>query len=85
MSNTPDSRTGCNDIARYRQLLGGDAGTNDLAPIRRGLHRAFGDSLEQIASRDRFDMRNYPSLEDIDRCIQETRHKVMYRDQSKID
>jgi hypothetical protein len=30
-------------------------------------------------------MKNYQTPEDIDRWVEETRHKVMYRDGSKID
>lgn len=41
--------------------------------------------IEQIVSWDRFDMKNYMTVEEIDRWIDETRHKVMYRDEAKID
>jgi 5,6-dimethylbenzimidazole synthase len=41
--------------------------------------------LSQIASWDRFDMANYVSVEQIDQWVREERHKVMYRDESKID
>jgi nitroreductase len=42
-------------------------------------------TLPEIMNRDRFDMKNYMTSDDIDRWVREQRHKVMYRDQSKID
>lgn len=41
--------------------------------------------LERIASWDRFDMKSYMSVEEIDAWVKEERHKVMYRDESRID
>ncbi len=41
--------------------------------------------LAMIHSRDRFDMSKYQSPAEIDDWIRNTRHKVMYRDQAKID
>jgi hypothetical protein len=41
--------------------------------------------LPEIMSWDRFDMNNYMTVDDIDRWVKETRHKVMYRDEAKID
>jgi 5,6-dimethylbenzimidazole synthase len=41
--------------------------------------------LPQIVSWGRFDMTNYMSIDDIDAWVSETRHKVMYRDESKVD
>ncbi len=41
--------------------------------------------LDRIVSWDRFDMKNYMSVEDIEAWVKEERHKVMYRDESRID
>lgn len=48
-------------------------------------YKRWKKSLSEIVSWDRFDMKNYMSVEDIDAWVRETRHKVMYRDESKID
>jgi nitroreductase len=50
------------------------------APYKRWKKR-----LDEIASFERFDPRQYRTLEEIDAWIRETRHKVMYRDESKVD
>jgi nitroreductase len=42
-------------------------------------------TLPQILSWDRFDKANYMTIEQIDAWVREERHKVMYRDESKID
>lgn len=42
-------------------------------------------SLSQIMSWDRFDPANHLSIDAIDRWISEQRHKVMYRDETKVD
>ena len=34
---------------------------------------------------DRFDMKNHMTIDDIDTWVRETRHKVMYRDEAKVD
>ena len=41
--------------------------------------------LDEIRSWDRFDMKQFMTLDQINEWIKETRHKVMYRDESKID
>jgi 5,6-dimethylbenzimidazole synthase len=41
--------------------------------------------LDRIVSWDRFDMKSYMSVEDIEAWVKEERHKVMYRDESRID
>lgn len=41
--------------------------------------------LSQIMHWDRFDMANYMTLDQIEAWVREERHKVMYRDESKID
>jgi nitroreductase len=42
-------------------------------------------TLPQILSWDRFNMANYMTVEQIEAWVREERHKVMYRDESKID
>ena len=34
---------------------------------------------------EQFDMANYMTPEDIDKWVREQRHKVMYRDESRVD
>ena len=48
-------------------------------------YKRWKKTLPQIVSWDKFDMKNYQSLEDIDDWVRETRHKVMYRDEAKVD
>jgi 5,6-dimethylbenzimidazole synthase len=48
-------------------------------------YKRWKKTLPQIMSWDRFDMKNYMSVEDIDAWVRETRHKVMYRDETKVD
>jgi 5,6-dimethylbenzimidazole synthase len=48
-------------------------------------YKRWKKTLPQIMSWDRFDRKNYPTLEDIDEWVRETRHKVMYRDEAKVD
>jgi 5,6-dimethylbenzimidazole synthase len=48
-------------------------------------YKRWKKTLQQIVSWDRFDRANYMTVEDIDRWVREERHKVMYRDESKID
>jgi 5,6-dimethylbenzimidazole synthase len=56
-----------------------------FGPPAKPPYKRWKKTLGEIASRERFDMKNYQTPEDIDRWVQETRHKVMYRDGSKID
>jgi len=42
-------------------------------------------TLPQIMNWGRFDMKNYMTIDDIDAWVRETRHKVMYRDEAKVD
>jgi nitroreductase len=49
------------------------------------IYRRWKKELGEIVSYDRFDMANYWSTEKIDTWVKETRHKVMYRDESKVD
>ncbi len=48
-------------------------------------YKRWKKTLPQIASWDRFNMANYMTVEEIDAWVREERHKVMYRDESKID
>jgi nitroreductase len=48
-------------------------------------YKRWKKTLPQIMSFDRFDMKNYMTLADIDEWVREHRHKVMYRDESKVD
>jgi nitroreductase len=48
-------------------------------------YKRWKKTLVEIASWDRFNMANYMTVEDIERWVREERHKVMYRDESKID
>jgi nitroreductase len=48
-------------------------------------YKRWKKTLPQIMNWDRFDMRNFMTVDQIDRWVDETRHKVMYRDEAKID
>ncbi len=48
-------------------------------------YKRWKKALPEIMSFDRFDMRSYRTVEDIEAWVREERHKVMYRDESKVD
>ena len=48
-------------------------------------YKRWKKTLPQIMSWDKFDPANHSTLEEIDNWVKETRHKVMYRDENKID
>lgn len=48
-------------------------------------YKRWKKSLSQIMHWDRFDMAGYMTIDEIDAWVREQRHKVMYRDESKID
>jgi len=48
-------------------------------------YKRWKKTLPQIVSWGKFDMSNYQTLDDIDDWVRETRHKVMYRDEAKVD
>ncbi len=48
-------------------------------------YKRWKKTLPQILSWERFDMANYMTVDEIDAWVREERHKVMYRDESKID
>jgi nitroreductase len=76
--------------AAMRPLLGvpEDLSIIDIfcfGPAAKPPYKRWKKSIDQIRSWDRFDPRNHMTLEQIEAWIKETRHKVMYRDESKID
>jgi nitroreductase len=48
-------------------------------------YKRWKKTLPQILSWDRFNPANYMTVEEIEAWVREERHKVMYRDESKID
>jgi 5,6-dimethylbenzimidazole synthase len=48
-------------------------------------YKRWKKTLPQIVSWDKFDIKNYMTLDQIDDWVRETRHKVMYRDEAKVD
>jgi 5,6-dimethylbenzimidazole synthase len=48
-------------------------------------YKRWKKTLREIASFERFDMAAHQSLDQIDEWVRETRHKVMYRDEAKVD
>jgi 5,6-dimethylbenzimidazole synthase len=48
-------------------------------------YKRWKKTLPEIASFERFDMAAHQSLDQIDEWVRETRHKVMYRDEAKVD
>ena len=48
-------------------------------------YKRWKKSLDQIVSWDRFDMKNFMTIDQIDEWVREQRHKVMYRDEAKVD
>jgi nitroreductase len=48
-------------------------------------YKRWKKTLPQIMNWERFNMANYMTLEQIEQWVREERHKVMYRDESKID
>jgi 5,6-dimethylbenzimidazole synthase len=56
-----------------------------FGPPLKPSYKRWKKSLEQIMSWERFNPSNFLTTEQIDEWIKTTRHKVMYRDESKID
>jgi 5,6-dimethylbenzimidazole synthase len=48
-------------------------------------YKRWKKTLAQITHWERFDPANHMSIDEIDLWVREQRHKVMYRDESKID
>lgn len=73
-----------------RPLLGVPAGIAIIdvmcfGPPLKPSYKRWKKSLAQIINWERFNPSNYMSMEQIDEWIEKMRHKVMYRDESKID
>ena len=49
------------------------------------IYKRWKKTPDEIASWDRFNMKNFRTIEEIDAWVRETRHKVMYRDESQVD
>ncbi len=76
--------------AKVRPLLGvpDELSVIDVmcfGPPLKPSYKRWKKRLDQIVSWDRFDPANFTSDADIDEWIRTQRHKVMYRDESKID
>ena len=56
-----------------------------FGPPAKPSYKRWKKSLAQIMSWDRFDPAAFMSDADIDAWIKTTRHKVMYRDESRVD
>jgi len=56
-----------------------------FGPPLKPSYKRWKKSLEQIMSWDRFNPTNFLTTEQIDDWVKTMRHKVMYRDESKID
>ena len=56
-----------------------------FGPPLKPSYKRWKKSLEQIMSWNRFDSANFMTDAQIDEWIRTTRHKVMYRDESKVD
>jgi 5,6-dimethylbenzimidazole synthase len=48
-------------------------------------YKRWKKTLSDIVSWDRFDPRQFKTVDEIDQWVRETRHKVMYKDESKVD
>jgi len=56
-----------------------------FGPPLKPSYKRWKKSLDEIMHWDRFDSKNYMTDAQIDLWIKNTRHKVLYRDASKID
>ena len=56
-----------------------------FGPPLKPSYKRWKKSLDQIMSWERFNPRNYMTDAQVDLWIKNTRHKVMYRDESKVD
>jgi 5,6-dimethylbenzimidazole synthase len=48
-------------------------------------YKRWKKTMAEIASFERFDRAQHKTIDEIDEWVRETRHKVMYRDEAKID
>ena len=56
-----------------------------FGPPLKPSHKRWKKTPDQIMSWDRFNPANFMTDAEIDRWVKETRHKVMYRDESRVD
>ncbi|MFZ1058166.1 MAG: nitroreductase family protein [Candidatus Rokuibacteriota bacterium] len=56
-----------------------------FGPPLKPSYKRWKKTLDQIMSWDRFNPKNFMTDAEIDRWVKQTRHKVMYRDESRID
>jgi 5,6-dimethylbenzimidazole synthase len=76
--------------SKMRPLLGVPEGISIIdvmcfGPPFKPSYKRWKKNLNQIMSWERFNPENYVTIEQIDEWIENTRHKVMYRDESRID
>jgi 5,6-dimethylbenzimidazole synthase len=75
---------------KMRPLLGVPEGISIIdvmcfGPPLKPSYKRWKKTLNQIMNWERFNPENYMTTEQIDEWIENVRHKVMYRDESKID
>lgn len=56
-----------------------------FGPPLKPSYKRWKKTLDQIMSWERFNPQNFMTDAEIDQWVKETRHKVMYRDESRID
>jgi hypothetical protein len=56
-----------------------------FGPPLKPSYKRWKKRLDQIMSWDRFALESYLTPEQIDEWVRTTRHKVMYRDESRVD
>jgi hypothetical protein len=56
-----------------------------FGPPLKPSYKRWKKTLDQIMNWDRFNPQNYMTIDQIDEWVENVRHKVMYRDESKID
>lgn len=56
-----------------------------FGPPAKPPYKRWKKRLDEIVNWERFDMTHHMTLAQIDEWVRETRHKVMYKDESKID
>ncbi len=56
-----------------------------FGPPAKPPYKRWKKKLDEIVSWERFDPKQFRTTEQIDEWVRETRHKVMYKDESKVD